>query len=79
MFKPHSHLSQILLTLIGFSFTVVLASCETTNIEQYEATAITTLTWQVNYTNDPSENKLGRFEEFTSSSVTNRNGEQARR
>ena len=76
MFKKHIYLSQILLTLISFSLTVVLASCGTTNVEQYEATAITTLTWQVNYTNDPSEDKRGRFEEFFSSSVTNRNGQK---
>ena len=76
MSKTHSPLSQILLTLISFSLTVVLASCGTTNIEQYEAIAITTLTWQVNYTNDPSEAKLGGFEEFASSSVTNRNGQK---
>ena len=76
MFKNHSHLSQILLTLIGFSLTVVLASCGTTNVEQYEATAITTLTWQINYTNDPQEGKRGRFEEFASSFVTNRNGQK---
>ena len=76
MFKKHIHLSQILLALISFSFTLVLASCGTTNVEQYEATAITTLTWQVNYTNDPQEDKRGRFEEFASSSITNRNGQK---
>ncbi len=76
MFKKHTYFSQILLTLISFSLTVVLASCGTTNVEQYQATAITTLTWQVNYTNDPSEDKRGRFEEFASSSVTNRNGQK---
>ena len=65
MLKTYSPLSQILLTLISFSFTLVLASCGTTNVEQYEATAITTLTWQVNYMNDPSEAKRGRFEEFS--------------
>ncbi|MDJ0690842.1 MAG: hypothetical protein QNJ41_20325 [Xenococcaceae cyanobacterium MO_188.B32] len=76
MLKTYSPLSQILLTLISFSFTLVLASCGTTNVEQYEATAITTLTWQVNYMNDPSEAKRGRFEEFASSSIANINGQK---
>ena len=76
MFKKHTYLSQILLVLISCSLTLILASCGTANVEQYEATAITTLTWQVNYTNDPQEDKRGRFEEFASSSVTNQNGQK---
>ena len=55
---------------------MILASCGTTTVQQYEAMAITTLTWQVNYTNDPQEDKRGRFEEFASSSLTNDNGQK---
>ncbi len=72
--KYHRCHSQIVLSLIVFGLVVFIASCTTTTVEQYEATAITTLTWQVNYTNDPQEDKRGRFEEFASSSITNRNG-----
>ena len=72
--KYHRRLSQIWLTLFGFGLALVLASCGTMTVEQYEATAVTTLTWQVNYTNDSQEDKRGRFEEFASSSITNRNG-----
>lgn len=76
MKKNPSYLSLIWLILIGFGITLVLASCGTTNVEQYEATALTKLTWQVNYTNDPQEDKRGRFEEFTSASVINLNGQK---
>lgn len=76
MIKKYGYLSQISLTLISFSLTTILASCGTTNIQQYEAMAITTLTWQVNYTHDPQEDKRGHFEEFASSSVTNHNGQK---
>ena len=74
--KNNRYFSRILLTLVSFSLTVILASCGTASVQQYEATAITTLTWQVNYTNDPQEDKRGRFEEFASSSVTNHNGQK---
>jgi hypothetical protein len=46
----------------------------TTN--QYEATALTTLTWQVKYSIDSADDKHPRFEEFASNSLLNRNGEQ---
>ncbi len=37
---------------------------------------MTTLTWQVNYTNAPQEDKRGQVEEFASSSLPNRNGQK---
>lgn len=76
MQKNYGYLSKISLTLISFCLTLVLASCGTTSVKQYEATATTSLTWQVNYTNDPQEDKRGRFEEFASASVINRNGQK---
>lgn len=76
MSKIRNYLSLIWLALLGLGIALVLASCETTNIAQYEATALTTLTWQVNYTNDPQEDKRGRFEKFASASLTNINGQK---
>ena len=56
--------------------TVVLTSCDTVTTNQYEATALTTLTWQVKYSTDPVNDKQPRFEEFASNSLLNNNGEQ---
>ena len=56
--------------------TVALAGCDTVTTNQYEATALTTLTWQVKYSTDPVNDKQPRFEEFASNSLLNHNGEQ---
>jgi hypothetical protein len=55
---------------------VVLSSCDTVTTDQYEATALTTLTWQVQYSTDPVNDKQPRFEEFASNSLLSRNGEK---
>ena len=67
---------QLFLAILSFTMVLVLASCGTRTTNQYEATAHTNLTWQVNYTNDPTEGKRGSFEEFESASLVNRNGEK---
>jgi hypothetical protein len=53
---------------------VALTSCDTVTTNQYESTALTTLTWQVKYSTNPVEDKHPRFEEFASNSLLNRNG-----
>ncbi len=55
---------------------VTLISCTTVTIDQYEATAQTTLTWQVKYSINPTTDKNPRFEEFASNSLVSRNGEK---
>ena len=60
------------LPLIG----LLLTGCDSVLTDQYEATALTTLTWQVNYTDGVNSGKRGRFEEFSSASLLNRNGEK---
>jgi hypothetical protein len=55
---------------------VVLSGCQTTTTNQYEATARTTVTWQVQYGINPATAKQPRFEEFASASLLNRNGEK---
>lgn len=62
--------------LTGFCIAITLASCETVTTNQYEATVQTTLTWQVPYHIDPSNDKVPRFEEFATASLLTRNGEQ---
>jgi hypothetical protein len=64
------------LSLLSLSLTILFTSCGTQTINQYQATAATTLTWRVNYTNDPMKDKRGRWEEFASTSLTNVNGEK---
>ncbi|MEW6499563.1 MAG: hypothetical protein AB1589_44935 [Cyanobacteriota bacterium] len=53
---------------------VGLSGCDTVTTNQYEATAQTTLTWQVQYSINPVTDKHPRFEEFASNSLLNRNG-----
>lgn len=67
---------QLFLAILSFTIAITFAGCGVQTIDRYESTASTTLTWQVNYTNDPMENKQGRFEEFASVSLLNRNGEK---
>lgn len=53
---------------------IALASCSTVTTTEYEATARTTYTWQVEYATNPSKDGLTRFETFAVSSLLNRNG-----
>ncbi|MGF1541236.1 MAG: hypothetical protein ACFCU5_12420 [Pleurocapsa sp.] len=69
-------LNRLGLASLGWSLAVIFAGCGSQNVQQYEATAETTMTWRVNYTNDPMEDKRGRYVEFVSTSLTNRNGEK---
>lgn len=65
---------EIYLGCLAFALVLIFAGCGVQTVSQYEATANTIQTWRVNYTNDPQENKRGRFEEFQSVSLLNRNG-----
>ncbi len=67
---------QLFSILASFCMTVALTSCDTVTTNQYTATALTTLTWQVKYSTDPVNDKQPRFEEFASNSLLNHNGEQ---
>ncbi|MEL6929319.1 MAG: hypothetical protein AAFO95_11875 [Cyanobacteria bacterium J06600_6] len=62
----------------GLALAIALNSCGNSQSDagQYEATAKATYTWRVNYSNDPFENKRGRYEEFESTSLVNVNGEK---
>ncbi|MDZ8262959.1 hypothetical protein [Nostoc sp. ChiQUE01b] len=53
---------------------LTLASCSTTSVEQYEATALTSYTWQVKYANNLTNAPQPRIESFNTASVLNRNG-----
>ncbi|OUL24927.1 hypothetical protein BV378_17230 [Nostoc sp. RF31YmG] len=69
MRKPiFSPLTMVMLT------TLTLTSCTTITAEQYEATALTTYTWQVKYANNLSNEPSPQFETFATTSLLNRNG-----
>ncbi|MCW5319425.1 hypothetical protein GTQ43_39460 [Nostoc sp. KVJ3] len=53
---------------------LTLASCSTTTAEQYEATALTSYSWQVKYANNLTGQPQPRTETFANTSVLNRNG-----
>lgn len=67
---------QLFVLLVSVCIAVVITSCDTVTTDQYEATALTTLTWQVQYSTNPVTDKQPRFEEFASNSLLNRNGEK---
>lgn len=67
---------QLFALLGSICMAVALTSCDTVTTDQYEATALTTLTWQVQYSTNPVTDKHPRFEEFASNSLLNRNGEE---
>jgi hypothetical protein len=67
---------QLFILLVSICMAVAIASCDTVTTDQYEATALTTLTWQVQYSTNPMTDKHPRFEEFASNSLLNRNGEE---
>ena len=75
-YKFYRQLPKLLLIIISFFIVTFIPSCGTQTIDSYQATAETTLTWQVKYTNDPTEDKRGRFAEFASVSLVNRNGKK---
>lgn len=62
------------LLIMGIGVTVILTGCNTVITENYEATALTTYTWQVEYSLSPAGDKTPRRERFASTSVLNRNG-----
>ncbi len=53
---------------------IFLAGCSTVTTTDYEATARTTYTWQVEYFVNQSNDNLTYFETFASTSLINRNG-----
>lgn len=53
---------------------LTLTSCSTATTEQYEATALTSYSWQVKYANSLTSEPQPRIETFATASVLNQNG-----
>ncbi|NET56671.1 MAG: hypothetical protein F6K47_11060 [Symploca sp. SIO2E6] len=67
---------QLFSLVTSCSVAIALTSCSSVTIDQYQATAETTVTWQVRYTPDEASYRNPRFEEFASNSLVNYNGEK---
>ncbi|MFW9261265.1 hypothetical protein [Nostoc sp. CALU 546] len=65
---------KVLPLIITALTAVTLTSCSTTTVQQYEATALTSYTWQVKYANNLTSQPQPRIENFANTSVVNRNG-----
>ena len=63
-----------LLPTVAVLTTLTLTSCSTLTTDQYEATALTSYTWQVKVADDLAKENLARFETFATTSLLNRNG-----
>jgi hypothetical protein len=60
--------------LFSLLFSTVITGCSNVTTNQYEATALTTYTWQVKYADDLTSQPSPRFETFATTSLLNRNG-----
>lgn len=59
------------------SFVLLMGGCETTTTDQYQASAVVTYTWQVDYTRQGGgSDRPPRIEKFASTSLENKNGQQ---
>ena len=64
------------IAMSGVSLAFVLSGCTTVITTQYEATALVTYTWQVEYATNPDKPIRNRRESFESTSLLNRNGQR---
>ncbi|MEA5595778.1 hypothetical protein VB797_15630 [Rivularia sp. UHCC 0363] len=60
--------------LFSLLISAAIAGCSNVTTSQYEATALTTYTWQVKYANNLTTEPSPRREEFATTSLLNRNG-----
>lgn len=74
--KVQQRVNRIAIAFASLSLGFVLTGCETIVTTEYEATALVTYTWQVEYSIDPDKPNQIRRETFASTSLLNRNGEQ---
>ncbi|WP_242024566.1 hypothetical protein [Trichocoleus sp. FACHB-591] len=65
---------RLLRLCMGASLAIALVGCETLTTNQYEATARTIYTWQVEYSTNPGRDQATRTEAFATTSLLNRNG-----
>lgn len=68
--------NRFCLATVGLTLAIAINSCGTSESAggQYETTAKATYTWRVRYTNAPTDDKRGHYQEFESTSLITRNG-----
>ncbi|NJN57622.1 MAG: hypothetical protein HC879_09040 [Leptolyngbyaceae cyanobacterium SL_5_9] len=71
-----SSIYRVLMGTVGVALGCIVSSCTTVATNQYEATALTTYTWRVEYTTDPGDRRRTRIEEFATTSLLNQNGQR---
>ncbi|RUT09598.1 hypothetical protein DSM106972_000920 [Dulcicalothrix desertica PCC 7102] len=64
----------LIFPFLAVTVLIILTSCSTLTVNQYEATALTSYTWQVKYADNLTTAKLPRYETFATTSLLNRNG-----
>jgi hypothetical protein len=67
-------MGKLIFSLLTMAAISTLTSCSNLTTDQYEATALTSYTWQVKYANDLADEPFPRFETFATTSLLNRNG-----
>lgn len=67
---------RVALGVVATLASTVLVSCNSSTTNNYEATAQTTYTWQVEYLDQSDRKQLPRVEAFASTSLENRNGQR---
>jgi hypothetical protein len=73
MMRIHRKANFLFPVVVALS-AIALTSCSTLIVNEYEATALTTYTWQVKYAINLANEKSPRFETFATTSLLNRNG-----
>ncbi|MBD2019867.1 hypothetical protein H6F43_06650 [Leptolyngbya sp. FACHB-36] len=68
-------MKAVVYSLINLAVVLSLPGCTTISTNQYDATALTRYTWQVEYSTDPTKTR-SRYEAFATSELLNRNGEK---
>jgi hypothetical protein len=72
--SPYGSAWRSVLPLLSTAALVTLTSCSTTTVNQYDATARVTYTWQVQYSPNLGGERRPRIEKFASTSLLNQNG-----
>lgn len=58
------------------SLSLMVSGCQSTTTDQYQASAVTTYTWHVDYEGQNGRDRPPRIEKFASTSLENKNGQQ---
>ena len=69
-------IQRSMIALSSLALSLLIPGCANVITTRYEATALVTYTWQVQYNSNPDKPIRDRREKFASTSLLNRNGER---